>query len=529
MSKRWILGGVVAASVAVAWAPGRAETPKDTVVIAKQIDDIITLDPGECYELSGVEMLTNVYDRLLRYEPEDLSKMVGGVAESWKISDDGKTYIFKIRPNQKFQDGTPVTADDVAFSLQRVAILNKTPGFLITQLGISKDNARDLIKVIDPMTVQMTITENYAPSLVLNLMTSIVASIVEKKLAMEHEENGDLGNGWLKTHSASSGAYKLVSWKPNESVTMEAYPGFRLGPPKEKRVVVRHIPEPATQRLLLEKGDIDVARDLQSDQIAAIAGNKELKVADFPGSDTWYIGLSQFDERLKNPKVQEALRYLVDYQGMVNSFLKGRFIVQQTFLPKGFPASIDYNPFKLDVAKAKQLLAEAGYPDGFNVTLEAQNISPMSDIAQSIQQTMGQAGVKVEIHPAELKQVLTVYRSRKFQMTAINWGPDYLDPHTNADAFVYNPDNGDNSKHKLPAWRAAWDMPELTKETAAAAAELDTEKRMGMYADLQKESTDRGAFIFMLQPVWETAMRANVKGVVQGVTEDLVFYRLITK
>ena len=139
-----------------------------------------------------------------------------------------------------------------------------------------------------------------------------------------------------------------------------------------------------------------ISRRLQSDQITAIAGNKELRIEDFPGSDTWYVGLSQLDDRLKNPKVQQALRYLIDYQGMVNSFLKGRFIVQQTFLPKGFPGSIDYNPFRLDVAKAKQLLAEVGYPNGFDVTLEAQNIPPMSDIAQSIQQTMGQAGVKVD-------------------------------------------------------------------------------------------------------------------------------------
>src|SRR5271165_1731430 len=114
-------------------------------------------------------------------------------------------------------------------------------------------------------------------------------------------------------------------------------------------------------------------------------------------------------------------------------------------------------------------------------------------------------------------------------MVAVNWGPDYLDPHTNADAFVYNPNNSDTSKHKLPAWRVAWDMPELSKQTAAAAAELDTEKRMGMYADLQKASTDSGAFIFMLQPVWQVAERSSVRGFVQGVTEDLVFYRLITK
>jgi len=530
MSKYRILAGLLGSALAMPFAASSwAETPKDTVVMAKKIDDIITLDPGECYELSGVEMLTNVYDRLLRYEAEDLTKLVGGVAESWTISDDGKTFTFKLRPNLKFQSGAPVTAEDTAFSLQRVAILNKTPGFLITQLGITKDNAKDLIKATDPHTLVLTITENYAPTLVLNVLTSIVASIVEKKAAMEHEENGDLGNAWLKTHSASSGAYKLLGWKPNESVSMEANPSFRLGAPKLKRVVVRHVPETASQRLLLEKGDVDIARDLTSDQLAAIAGNKALKTEEFAGSDTWYLALNQADERLKNPKVREAMRYLVDYQGMTASFLKGTFIVRQTFLPKGFPGALDYEPFKLDVAKAKSLLAEAGYPDGFEVRMDAQNTSPMTEISQSIQQTMGQAGVKVAIVPAELKQVLTVYRARKHEIVAVNWGPDYLDPHTNADAFVYNVDDSDNSKHKLPAWRTHWLIPELSAETLAAASEKDAAKREMMYHDLQKKSTDDGAFVFMFQPVFQVAEQAHVKGLVAGITSDLTFYRLITK
>ncbi len=528
MKMRGVLTGSLLAAIALA-QPARAETPKDTVVMAKKIDDIITLDPAECYELSGIEIDTNVYDRLLRYEAEDLTRLVGGVAESWKISEDGKTFTFKLRPNLKFQDGSPLTADDAAFSIQRVAILNKTPGFLITQLGITKDNAKDLIKAVDARTLQISITEHYAPTLVLNVLTSVAASIVEKKTALEHEENGDLGNGWLKTHSASSGPYKLVSWKPNESVTLEANPGFRLGAPKVKRLVVRHVPETATQRLLLDKGDVDIARDLTPDQLVSVAANKSERIEGFPGSDTWYVGLNQSDDRLKNPKVRQALRYLVDYDGMVKTFLKGNFIVQETFLPKGFPGSIDYKPFKLDVARAKALLAEAGYPDGFEVRLDTSNTSPASEIAQSIQQTMGEAGVKVTIVPEELKQVLTVFRARKHQMVMLNWGPDYLDPHTNADAFVNNTDDSDTSAHKLPAWRNHWLIPELSKITLAAAEEPDAKKRAAMYAELQKKSTDDGAFIFMLQPVFQVAERSNVKGLVAGITSDLTFYRLITK
>ena len=264
--------------IPAAWAA----TPKDTVVFASQIDDLITLDPGEAYEISAQIILSDVYDRLVRYEAEDMTKLVGGVAESWTVSPDSKTYTFKLRPNQKFESGATVTADDMAFSLQRVVILDKTPAFLFTQLGWNKDNVKTLITAPDPSTLKFTITENFAPSLVLNLMATVAASVVEKKLAMANEANGDLGNTWLKTHSATSGPYRLISWKANESVSLEAHPEYHLGAPHMKRVIVRHIPEPGTQRLLLEKGDIDIALSLLPDQLVPLAKDKDIKIEFVP-------------------------------------------------------------------------------------------------------------------------------------------------------------------------------------------------------------------------------------------------------
>ncbi len=112
-----------------------AETPKDTLVIAENIDDIISLDPAEAYELSGIQVLANTYDRIMRFEPTDITKLVGGVAESQTVSEDGKTFTLKIRSGLTFASGNPVTAKDAAFSLQRVIKLNKTPVFLLSQLG----------------------------------------------------------------------------------------------------------------------------------------------------------------------------------------------------------------------------------------------------------------------------------------------------------------------------------------------------------------------------------------------------------
>ena len=239
-----------------------ADTPADTLVIAKNIDDIITLDPAEAYEFSGIEIISNVYDRIMRLEPTDITKLVGGVAESYTLSEDGKTLTFKIRGGQKFASGNAITAADAVFSLQRVVKLDKTPAFLIGQLGWTKDNVDQLVKLVDEQTFQITITEDFAPSLVLSLMSSVVGSVVDMKVAMEHEASGDMGHDWLKSHSAGSGAYSLRAWKANESVALDANPNYRGGQPAMKRVVVRHVPEPAAQRLLIEKGDADIARNL---------------------------------------------------------------------------------------------------------------------------------------------------------------------------------------------------------------------------------------------------------------------------
>lgn len=167
--------------------------------------------------------------------------------------------------------------------------------------------------------------------------------------------------------------------------------------------------------------------------------------------------------------------------------------------------------------------------DGLEFTLDTPNNAPFSNIAQSIQETMAQGGVKVTLLPAEEKTVLTRYRARQHQMLLMNWGPDYMDPHTNADSFARNPDNSDAPKSKPLAWRNAWDIPEITKMTDAAVRERDAGKREQMYKDLQRKVMDEGPFVIMFQETNQLAARANVKGFVMGPSSDVVYYNLTTK
>ncbi|MDJ0981487.1 MAG: ABC transporter substrate-binding protein, partial [Kiloniellales bacterium] len=201
-----------------------AATPADTLIIADAIDDIVSLDPAQIFEFSGTDLANNVYDTLVELDPENLGPLVPGIAESWSVADDGTTFTFNLRKDLKFQSGNPITAEDAAFSLRRVIILEKTPSFILTQFGFTKDNVEETIKAVDTHTLQIKTDKPYAPSFFYNCLTAPVASIVDMKLAMSHEQDGDLGHEWLKTNSAGSGAYKLKGWKPNESYVLEANP-----------------------------------------------------------------------------------------------------------------------------------------------------------------------------------------------------------------------------------------------------------------------------------------------------------------
>ena len=506
-----------------------ASTPATTLVVADNINDIISLDPAEAYEAGGGEIIANVYDRLIRYEADDLRHLVGGVAQSWTVSGDGKTFTFSLRHGLRFANGDPITAEDVAFSLRRVVALDKTPSFLLTQFGWTAANVGSLVKATAADTFQFTVLADLAPTLVLNVISSTIGSVVDEKVATAHQSNGDFGNGWLKLHSAGSGAYTLRGWKPDESVVLDSNADYHLGAPKLQRVVVRHIPDAATQRLLLEKGDVDIARNLTGDQVTGLSGNPDIVVTAHPSVDTYYVALNESDPRLANPKVREALHHLVDDTGMVATVLKGQFRSDQSFLPQGIWSAEQLAPYRFDVAQAKTLLTQAGYPNGFDVSMDVFSEAPWTQIAQSLQATMAQAGIRVRLLTAEDKQVWTRFRARQHQMLLIMWSPDYLDPHSNAEAFGRNTDNSDSSKSRTLAWRNHWSDPAISAQVDAAVQERDPAKRETIYRQLQQEISATGPYLIMFQPTVQVAQRRNVNGFVLGPYWDLVFYRETTK
>ncbi|MBS8226405.1 ABC transporter substrate-binding protein [Vannielia litorea] len=521
---------IVAALMGGVAAPVMAETPPNMLVIANRIDDIKTFDPAESFEFAGADVSRNVYQKLVNFDPMDLDAgYQPDIAESWEVAEDGKSITFTIAEGNTFSSGNPVRAEDVVFSLTRAVKLDKTPSFILTQFGFTPDNVDEMITA-DGNTVTIKLDKEYAVSFVLNCLTATIGGIVDMETAMANEVDGDMGNEWLRTNTAGSGPYKVMEWKPNESVLMDLNPNFAGEKPAMERVIVQHIQESATQRLQLERGDIDVARNLSPEDVAGLEGVEGVKIVDELRGRLMYFSANQKNEMLSDPKVLEALKLATDYEGMANSFLKGQYTVHQAFLPLTFLGALEDKPFSYDMDAAKAALAESGHPDCGPIKISVREAQERLDIAQSLQNTWGQLGCDIELVVGTGAQTLDRYRAREHDIYLGAWGPDYPDPNTNAGTFAYNPDNSDEAGATgLLAWRNAWDAGPMSDATLAAVQENDTDARREMYLEIQKEHQQVSPFGVMFQQIEQNGMGASVENFVAGGATTAVSYWVITK
>ena len=519
--------GTVAAPALLGEA--QAATPKNAVVMAKSIDDIVgAFDPAQSYEFANNEACGNIYRKLIVPDPMDANKLVGDLAEKWDVSKDGLTFTFQIRKGVLFDSGKPLTAEDVAFSLQRVVKLNLTPGFILTQFGWNKENVDKMIRATGDYTMELVLPEVQATTFVLYCLSATVGCVVEKARVMANEANGDLGNAWLKTHSAGAGPYRLVDWQASDRIILETNPHSAVKP-KIPRVVIRHIADPSAQLLALQKGDVDMARDLGADQLKSVARNPDITVSKTGQLLQMYVGMNMGSGPLAVPEVRQAIKWAIDYETIAKNITPGTYFVWQSFLPKGTPGAVDDQPFQKNVGKAKTLLLQGGVSGGLTFTLDHFATSPHAEIAQAIQADLKAIGITVNLQAGERKQVISKMRARQHQLALMTWFPDYLDPNSNAQAFCANPDDSENSKLRILAWRCHFFDKGMTKAVENAAKELDAKTRTAIYAQMQADFQTKAPFAMLLQNFEVDAVRKGVSGMSVGVLPDYTRYAAITK
>ena len=243
-----------------------------------------------------------------------------------------------------------------------------------------------------------------------------------------------------------------------------------------------------------------------------------------------YLAANASHSILGDDQVVQALRHAVDYDGMAESFLAGQFIVHQAFWPRGLWAAYTETPYRLDLARARSLLAHAGHGGGFAARLDTLDSPPFPAIAEAVRETLAQLGVEARVVTQAGATLWPQYRAREHALTLAPWSPDYVDPHANADAFARNPDNRPEAGLTgVLAWRNAWARDDFNAAVIRARDELDPQRRKLLYLDLQRRLQTEGPYVIMFQQTDQIARRTDVTGFVSGPNFDHVWYRMVTK
>jgi peptide/nickel transport system substrate-binding protein len=516
-----VAGGTLAAVGLAGPAAVGAATPSDALVIAREISSIAEWDPAVSQILDTQEINGDIYDRLVGFDPRKPGGELGPmIAESWTVTPDGTQFVFRIRRGVRFHSGNTLTANDVAYTFKRVVSLDREPATNLLQIGITRDSVDTAVRAMDDTTLVLTLPDSYATSYILGLLSSNYLGIVDSKLLQANEQGGDFGSRWLSRRtgqetSAGSGPFRIATYRASDVVVLERHDAYWRFKPPLRRVIFRHVPESGAQRLLLERGDADMAFNLTTQDIEALKGRTGVKVESFPSRRVLYFGFNMLNKPFDDARVRRAMKHLIDYEGFEATLMKGLGTVHQTFIPSGNLGASKERPFRYDVARARALLAEAGLQQGFSFRLHVANRRPESDMATAFQASAAQAGVKVDVITTPPSQLIPMYRERKTEALILSFFGPYGDPHATANKFAFNPGAlpGADRNKPYPAeltWRLGWFPTELSKQVIAASRESDPKKRAAMYTAIQKTYWEESPFAQMFQAIQAIGMRTGV-------------------
>ena len=524
---------VLAMALAVTAVPVTyAKTPADQLIVGMSMINLLSLDPAAATGLDVSEINANLYDMLLVQDVAQPDRLLPALAERWQVSDDRKTLTFNLRPDVKFQSGNPLSSEDVVWSLQRVLKLNLALASTWKAYGFSADNVDRLIRATDPNTVVIELARPTDPMLVLNtLATSPSAFILDRKKVLEHEKNNDMGAAWLVTHAAGSGAFVLNDWRANDVILMTRFDGYWGGPAKLKRIVMRNMTESQSLRLMIERGDLDIAKGMSAPDIQALQKKPNIRTQSLQRGTLYYVALSVKQPMFADARVRQAVRSLIDYQGINQTVMPHYGVINQRPLPLGLPARLPDPGYQLNVEQARKLLAEAGYPNGFKTSIRVLTEPPFINIASSLQSTLAQAGIEASIITGTGNQVYGAMRDRSFDIiVGRGGGGAERHPHSSLRTLVYNPDNRDEAKlSNFQGWRTSFYSPELNTLIESAEVEPDAARQLAQYREIQEQLDQQVGAILPVSQMTDTVLVYGDVVDFQGHTAATTRYKDVYK
>ena len=487
-----------------------AQARRSTLVLGLDISDTVTLDPARIAQYTSPMSMQAAYETLVTMTPGDYINLKPALATQWARTPDGKGWRFTIREGVKFASGNPMTVDDVKWSFERVLNLKDQPAQYVAHI--------DRVEIVDNKTVDIILKKPEEPLLTIIAAPEFV--VLDRKLVEQHggtaaadARESDKATAWFNGNSAGTGAYRLVAWERNAQIQFVRNEHYWRGTPPFERVVIRHISDGAAQLLAVRRGDADAVFNLIPEQIASLKGDKNVRLEPLTSLDFVYMALTQqpeFNKALAVKEARQAIGYAIDYDGIKNSMLGGAALRPAHFLPIGVSGSTEEVArrigFRQDLAKAKELLAKAGHPDGFEFEIAYGNAAVQGvtyqDLALKIQSDLSRVGIKASLRPMDQVNLRTEYTTGKAKGGVLTfWNPPAVENQLWAAAVV-----------QRVAKRVHWDPPKDVYDLVSqAAAETDPKKQADMWVDWQQRVVDQANHFILFQPVYQIAVRNTIR------------------
>jgi len=507
--KTWlsVLAAVVLLVTAVPATLGPAFAAGDSSTLILLVPNPpTTLDPAVNYETAGGPFLGAVYDPLVKAVGSTKPEIVPWLAESWEKSADGLTYTFKLRPGVKFHDGTPLNAAAVKFSFERMFAMN-------AGAVANYNTVIDKIEAVDELTVRFNLKFAFA-SFLASLTSLWGPTMVSPTAVKANEKDGDWAQAWMAENEAGSGPYKLESYERNQQLVLVRNPDYwgGWGDKYLEKIIVRFVSESTTARLMIEKGDADMAIGVSSEDLDALLKTSGVTVPEYTAQTIVEMRINTTRKPVNDVKVRQALSYTFDYDQAVKGVKSGHAVRMASVVGEGLPGY--YKPsftYVKDLDKARQLLTEAGYPTGgFSIQyVWLTGYDYARRLGEMWQSDLKQVGIELNITEMPLA---TWWQAQASPDTAPDtmmgeWTLDFPDATSQLWAMYYSgnfPPAGSNYYF--------YKNEKVDKLLETARVEQDTAKRDSLYQQAVEQIYTDAPEIWCIQPTERIAIRDNVKG-----------------
>ncbi len=487
--------------VIAATMPALAAEPQ--VLTYVQSGEPKTLDPAVSVDDPAGIIIRNVYGRLVDLTPDGVDTRPD-LAESWEVSDDGLTYTFYLREGVTFHDGTPFTAEAVKSSFERTMVIGEGYSWMLTDRV-----AEDGIQVVDDHTVEIKLKQPYGAFLKV-LSQQQVGAIVNPAMVEANATDEDpYAKDYVFEHMSGTGPFVFKEWVHNQYVVIEKNPDYWGEEAKLDQIIFRVIEEPATKSFMLQKGDVDIVHKLPTDMTAELREVPDITIISAPMLEETYFVFQHELEPFNDVRVRQALVYAVDYDGILTKIVGDQGTRMRGLLLPGM-LGYDDNQFTYirDVERAKALLAEAGYADGFTTQLYYPEWGNIPDIAVVLQQNFADIGVTLELMEVGFGPFIDMASEGEAPMFPWEGTPAYNDPDALLMAKAHSSSIPKGAGGNIAHYRNAV-VDQLLEQ---GAAETDEAVRESIYQQIQTILVNEVYGIFLFQTVNQQPVRSWVKG-----------------